>query len=84
MGWCRAVHKGVKLCGFLDLAASNALGADVSFSGSSAFQDADLLEVGPPDTFRLPVGVAHVVPHNGFLPTNGTDSSHGITPSRYL
>ena len=64
------------LDGFFDPAGVNAIGADKDASHLTAHPRPHLLQIGPPDSFGLVVGVADAVPYGVSLAADGTDSCH--------
>ena len=62
------------LSGLLDLSRPNTPRTDVLASDATVVDDTYFLDIRTPDSFRLPVGMADVIPDDGPLSAHGTDS----------
>ena len=65
--------------GFDYLAGAEASGADPDAADAAVDHGTDPADVGPLNALGLDVGVAHVVAHHAFLPTDLALHRHGTT-----
>ena len=62
------------LSGFFDLSCTNTPCTDVLASDATVVDNTYFLDIRTPDSFRLPVGMADVIPDDGPLSAHRTDS----------
>ena len=73
-GWqIKEFQEKMKNFDSLDFSCADAAGADVLPPDTTAFNNADLLDIRPPDSFRFPVGMAYIISHDRLLAAHGTD-----------
>ena len=59
---------------FFDLSRANTPSTNVLPPDATAFDNAYLLDIGAPDSFRFPVGMTYAIPDDWSLAAHGTDS----------